>query len=203
MQGKEEEGCLLSTQRRPQDPPKPCPQSRLVGAQRSLFLELRSKRMSGRNKSRSCLERGHEVQEAATQPPHRPPSVCLAQAYLNFYYKSTEGWSIGNVLLDFTGGSFSLLQMFLQSYNNGESAGRQLEAQGGARLPGNHPSPTRGILARPSPQGEAYLRLWQLEDLWFPGQMSTPPPHPHSPTCSSCFRGCQPKTKTNPIPSGC
>lgn len=40
------------------------------------------------------------------------------QAYLNFYYKSTEGWSIGNVLLDFTGGSFSLLQMFLQSYNN-------------------------------------------------------------------------------------
>ncbi|XP_022451661.1 cystinosin isoform X1 [Delphinapterus leucas] len=41
------------------------------------------------------------------------------QAYLNFYYKSTEGWSIGNVLLDFTGGSFSLLQMSLQSYNNG------------------------------------------------------------------------------------
>lgn len=43
---------------------------------------------------------------------------------MNFYYKSTEGWSIGNVLLDFTGGSFSLLQMFLQSYNNGESASR-------------------------------------------------------------------------------
>ncbi|XP_054431857.1 cystinosin isoform X2 [Pteronotus mesoamericanus] len=40
------------------------------------------------------------------------------QAYMNFVYKSTEGWSIGNVLLDFTGGSFSLLQMFLQSYNN-------------------------------------------------------------------------------------
>lgn len=46
-------------------------------------------------------------------------SVCLsAQAYMNFYYKSTEGWSIGNVLLDFTGGCFSLLQMFFQSYNN-------------------------------------------------------------------------------------
>lgn len=43
---------------------------------------------------------------------------------MNFYYKSTEGWSIGNVLLDFTGGSFSLLQMFLLSYNNGESASR-------------------------------------------------------------------------------
>ena len=40
------------------------------------------------------------------------------QAYMNFYYKSTKGWSIGGVLLDFTGGSFSLLQMFLQSYNN-------------------------------------------------------------------------------------
>ncbi|ELV11181.1 Cystinosin [Tupaia chinensis] len=40
------------------------------------------------------------------------------QAYMNFHYKSTEGWSIGNVLLDFTGGSFSLLQMFLLSYNN-------------------------------------------------------------------------------------
>ncbi|XP_020820442.1 cystinosin isoform X1 [Phascolarctos cinereus] len=41
------------------------------------------------------------------------------QACLNFRRKSTEGWSIGNVLLDFTGGFFSLLQMFLQSYNNG------------------------------------------------------------------------------------
>ncbi|XP_042298309.1 cystinosin [Sceloporus undulatus] len=42
------------------------------------------------------------------------------QAYMNFRRKSTEGWSIGNVLLDFVGGSFSLLQMFLQSYNNDE-----------------------------------------------------------------------------------
>uniref|UniRef100_A0ABM5ENJ0 Cystinosin isoform X1 n=2 Tax=Pogona vitticeps TaxID=103695 RepID=A0ABM5ENJ0_9SAUR len=40
------------------------------------------------------------------------------QAYMNFSRKSTEGWSIGNVLLDFTGGAFSLIQMFLQSYNN-------------------------------------------------------------------------------------
>lgn len=47
---------------------------------------------------------------------------------MNFRYKSTEGWSIGNVLLDFTGGSFSLLQMFLQSYNNGESTSRLLPA---------------------------------------------------------------------------
>ncbi|XP_011358111.1 cystinosin isoform X2 [Pteropus vampyrus] len=42
----------------------------------------------------------------------------LYEAYMNFYYKSTEGWSIGNVLLDFTGGCFSLLQMFFQSFNN-------------------------------------------------------------------------------------
>ncbi|XP_062815704.1 LOW QUALITY PROTEIN: cystinosin [Anolis carolinensis] len=40
------------------------------------------------------------------------------QAYLNFRRKSTQGWSIGNVLLDFVGGAFSLMQMFLQSYNN-------------------------------------------------------------------------------------
>lgn len=42
----------------------------------------------------------------------------VPQAYMNFKRKSTEGWSIGNVLLDFTGGSFSLLQMFLLAYNS-------------------------------------------------------------------------------------
>ena len=42
------------------------------------------------------------------------------QAYMNFRRKSTEGWSIGNVLLDCTGGSFSLLQMFLLAYNSGK-----------------------------------------------------------------------------------
>lgn len=44
----------------------------------------------------------------------------IPQAYMNFQRQSTEGWSIGNVLLDFVGGSFSLLQMFLESYNNDE-----------------------------------------------------------------------------------
>uniref|UniRef100_A0A8C9S5J7 Cystinosin, lysosomal cystine transporter n=1 Tax=Scleropages formosus TaxID=113540 RepID=A0A8C9S5J7_SCLFO len=44
----------------------------------------------------------------------------IPQAYMNYKRQSTEGWSIGNVLLDFTGGSFSLLQMFLESYNNDE-----------------------------------------------------------------------------------
>ncbi|CAL1526900.1 unnamed protein product [Lymnaea stagnalis] len=42
----------------------------------------------------------------------------IPQAYMNFRRKSTEGWSIGNVLLDFTGGSLSLLQMFLLAYNS-------------------------------------------------------------------------------------
>lgn len=40
---------------------------------------------------------------------------------MNYRRKSTEGWSIGNVLLDFTGGSFSLIQMFLEAFNNGET----------------------------------------------------------------------------------
>ncbi|CAF3706568.1 unnamed protein product [Rotaria sordida] len=39
------------------------------------------------------------------------------QAWMNYKRKSTEGWSIGNILLDFTGGVFSLLQMFLLSSN--------------------------------------------------------------------------------------
>ena len=40
---------------------------------------------------------------------------------MNYRRKSTIGWSIGNILLDFTGGSLSILQMFLLAYNNGES----------------------------------------------------------------------------------
>ena len=38
---------------------------------------------------------------------------------MNFLRKSTVGWNIGNVLLDFTGGTLSILQMFLISYNYG------------------------------------------------------------------------------------
>ncbi|KAK3794613.1 hypothetical protein RRG08_003759 [Elysia crispata] len=44
----------------------------------------------------------------------------VPQAWMNFRRKSTQGWSIGNVLLDFTGGSLSLLQMFLLSYNSND-----------------------------------------------------------------------------------
>jgi cystinosin len=36
---------------------------------------------------------------------------------MNYRRKSTEGWSIGNILLDFLGGIFSLIQMFLLAIN--------------------------------------------------------------------------------------
>jgi hypothetical protein len=36
---------------------------------------------------------------------------------MNYKRKSTEGWSIGNILLDFTGGVLSVLQMFFLSIN--------------------------------------------------------------------------------------
>ncbi|XP_019876599.1 cystinosin homolog [Aethina tumida] len=41
----------------------------------------------------------------------------IPQAYMNYKRKSTVGWSIGNIFLDFTGGSLSMLQMILNSYN--------------------------------------------------------------------------------------
>lgn len=39
------------------------------------------------------------------------------QAYMNYKRKATTGWSIHNILLDFTGGVFSIAQMFLLAYN--------------------------------------------------------------------------------------
>jgi len=42
----------------------------------------------------------------------------VPQAFMNYRRKSTVGWSIGNVLLDFTGGMLSMVQMFLIAYNN-------------------------------------------------------------------------------------
>ena len=38
----------------------------------------------------------------------------IPQAFMNFVRRSTVGWSIGNVLLDFTGGLLSTLQQGLQ-----------------------------------------------------------------------------------------
>jgi len=42
----------------------------------------------------------------------------IPQVVMNYRRKSTVGWSIGNILLDFTGGALSILQMVLISYNN-------------------------------------------------------------------------------------
>lgn len=39
------------------------------------------------------------------------------QAYMNYKRKATTGWSIHNILLDFTGGILSIAQMFLLAYN--------------------------------------------------------------------------------------
>ncbi|CAG4941310.1 unnamed protein product [Parnassius apollo] len=41
----------------------------------------------------------------------------MPQAYMNYKRKSTIGWSIGNIFLDFVGGSLSILQMALNAYN--------------------------------------------------------------------------------------
>lgn len=46
----------------------------------------------------------------------------MPQAFMNYRRKSTVGWSIGNILLDFTGGALSILQMLLISYNNDDWA---------------------------------------------------------------------------------
>ncbi|CAG8549916.1 1842_t:CDS:2 [Acaulospora colombiana] len=41
----------------------------------------------------------------------------LPQIYLNFERKSTVGWSIHNILLDFTGGLLSTVQLVLDAYS--------------------------------------------------------------------------------------
>jgi len=41
----------------------------------------------------------------------------IPQAFMNYQRKSTVGWSIGNVFLDFTGGVLSMGQMLLNAYN--------------------------------------------------------------------------------------
>lgn len=41
----------------------------------------------------------------------------IPQAWQNYRRRSTDGWSIGNVLLDFTGGLLSVLQMFVDAFN--------------------------------------------------------------------------------------
>jgi cystinosin len=45
----------------------------------------------------------------------------MPQVYLNYKRKSTEGWSIVNILLDLTGGSFSVLQDVIKAVGHGKS----------------------------------------------------------------------------------
>ncbi|KAH8873630.1 Cystinosin [Schistosoma japonicum] len=42
------------------------------------------------------------------------------QALMNFRRKSTVGWSIGNIILDFSGGILSIAQMVIIAYNNND-----------------------------------------------------------------------------------
>lgn len=46
-------------------------------------------------------------------------SLCkyLPQAILNYKRKSTVGWSIGNIILDFLGGTMVIVQMIFQASN--------------------------------------------------------------------------------------
>ncbi|KAJ3153777.1 hypothetical protein HDU86_005110 [Geranomyces michiganensis] len=44
----------------------------------------------------------------------------VPQAYFNFTRKSTTGWSITNILLDFTGGNLSMLQVFVDGSVTGD-----------------------------------------------------------------------------------
>ena len=41
---------------------------------------------------------------------------------MNFLRKSTDGWSIGNILLDFSGGIANYAQMMMQSIDQGQSS---------------------------------------------------------------------------------
>lgn len=52
----------------------------------------------------------------------------VPQAVMNYRRKSTVGWSIGNILLDFTGGTLSMLQMLLNAYNYSENRQRPQRA---------------------------------------------------------------------------
>jgi cystinosin len=45
------------------------------------------------------------------------------QVYLNYSRKSTVGWSIHNVILDFIGGTFSILQQVIDMIYNGKTEG--------------------------------------------------------------------------------
>lgn len=57
-------------------------------------------------------------------------SKYIPQGILNFKRKSTIGWSVGNVLLDFTGGFMNIFQMIFQAWNTGKKAYTITEREG-------------------------------------------------------------------------
>lgn len=46
----------------------------------------------------------------------------LPQVYLNWHRKTTVGWSLENVLLDFTGGVLSFIQIFIDWADSGSTS---------------------------------------------------------------------------------
>jgi hypothetical protein len=53
----------------------------------------------------------------------RDPCVSILQALLNYERKSTSGWQIWNILLDFSGGSLSIIQLIGDSLAEARSQG--------------------------------------------------------------------------------
>jgi cystinosin len=47
----------------------------------------------------------------------------IPQVYLNYALKSTVGWHIQNVVLDFTGGILSIAQLFMDAFNMDDLSG--------------------------------------------------------------------------------
>lgn len=62
------------------------------------------------------------------------PLFFTPQVYMNYTRKSTIGWSIGNVLLDFTGGILSMLQMMLNAFNYGTTRSLKLNFISNSKL---------------------------------------------------------------------
>ncbi len=48
---------------------------------------------------------------------------CMPQVYMNYLLKSTIGWHIQNVILDFVGGILSITQLFLDAIFSGDLSG--------------------------------------------------------------------------------
>ncbi len=57
------------------------------------------------------------------------------QAYMNYRRKATTGWSIGNVLLDFTGGILSIMQMIVDALRIVPNAATTLDGSDFANVP--------------------------------------------------------------------